>query len=516
MVGVITLCPNCNSSFGWDIKQTEPTVDGGRRPIASPNCPRCNFSLSSGSNLGTAYHLRAVYNQPLHPSEKRRFGRDKDKVNNGGNTALMVAAICGSNEAAKSFLEAGASVNIKSNSGETALILASKYGHPETVEMLLEYGADVNEHDNVGARAFDRAVIYGYRSCMEKLIAAGFDVNSFNPVEGWTPLIIAISNNRKDCVEFLVAQGADVNLCRNEEYGSSPLSYAFSMVSTELGKFLLEHGAQIDERTLKAALHRASLDPFNTDGVELLLANGSHRLDDLTYEKGTLWHHLAAESSIELLEKIWPDDLSPDIRNDQGKTPLQLACQTTSFGSRSGENIHKTVQFLLGKGADFKIQDSEGNHLLHYCAEQDDDGDLTPMLVGLGIDVNSVNSKGQTALHIASITGSGQTKVCQTLIELQADIEALDSEGDTPLLASCRTGFDFVPALLIKNGASLQAKTPDGLTLLDVARQHPQKDEHVPYQRLIKLLGGDEAAKNIFESQTNVIPKPWWKKIFGV
>ena len=55
-------------------------------------------------------------------------------------------------------------------------------------------------------------------------------------------------------------------------------------------------------------------------------------------------------------------------------------------------------------------------------------------LVSLGVDVNAPNEEGSTALHVAAAVGS--RGVVQYLTDNKADINVVDSLGNTPLNVS--------------------------------------------------------------------------------
>lgn len=59
------------------------------------------------------------------------------------------------------------------------------------------------------------------------------------------------------------------------------------------------------------------------------------------------------------------------------------------------------------------------------------DGEELQRLVALGIDVNAPNSEGSAAMHIAATVGS--RGMIQYLLDQGADINAVDSMGNTPL-----------------------------------------------------------------------------------
>ena len=62
------------------------------------------------------------------------------------------------------------------------------------------------------------------------------------------------------------------------------------------------------------------------------------------------------------------------------------------------------------------------------------DGEELQRLVALGIDVNAPNSEGSAAMHIAATVGS--RGMIQYLLDQGADINAVDSMGNTPLNVS--------------------------------------------------------------------------------
>ena len=62
------------------------------------------------------------------------------------------------------------------------------------------------------------------------------------------------------------------------------------------------------------------------------------------------------------------------------------------------------------------------------------DAEELQRLVSLGVDVNAPNFDGSTALHVAASVGS--RGVVQYLTDHRADINAVDSLGNTPLNVS--------------------------------------------------------------------------------
>jgi len=62
------------------------------------------------------------------------------------------------------------------------------------------------------------------------------------------------------------------------------------------------------------------------------------------------------------------------------------------------------------------------------------DAEELQRLVSLGVDVDAPNSDGSTALHVAATVGS--RGVVKYLTDHRADINSVDSSGNTPLNVS--------------------------------------------------------------------------------
>ena len=97
--------------------------------------------------------------------------------NEGGDTALALAAFKGEPEIAKSLIAAGADVNSVNSNGDTALILATRKGSVDCVKFLIEAGADVNpQEDSEGKSALIEAAKAGNMQIATALLQAHANV----------------------------------------------------------------------------------------------------------------------------------------------------------------------------------------------------------------------------------------------------------------------------------------------------------------------------------------------------
>ena len=98
------------------------------------------------------------------------------------------------------------------------------------------------------------------------------------------------------------------------------------------------------------------------------------------------------------------------------------------------------------------IANKDGNTALHLSVIRQKDPALHGWLIEQGFDVNAVNGKGETPLHIA--VGGNSAEVVAVLIAAGADVNAKDTAGNTPLaLAQARDGADDVVTALTDAGA---------------------------------------------------------------
>lgn len=98
--------------------------------------------------------------------------------------------------------------------------------------------------------------------------------------------------------------------------------------------------------------------------------------------------------------------------------------------------------------------------------------DLVRLLLDAGADIDALSKNGQdlTPLHSA-LANPHHARVGLLLIEKGADITLAQSDGYTPLHYAAANGTDDVVIHLLAMNANRSAKTKDGKTPLDLARE---------------------------------------------
>lgn len=145
--------------------------------------------------------------------------------------------------------------------------------------------------------------------------------------------------------------------------------------------------------------------------------------------------------------------------------------------------IHSAIRYnqmalfnlLLGKGIDIEAGDGHDETPLVYAARFNRIN-MVRKLIEKDADINGKGGGAYSPLHV-----SGNLEVTQLLIDKGADIDMLDSEGETALYLACWGGNIDKASLLIKNGANVNHIDPEGKTPLYAAGLKENKP-------LVKLL----------------------------
>jgi hypothetical protein len=169
----------------------------------------------------------------------------------------------------------------------------------------------------------------------------------------------AIEQHNGELVKLLIKQGADINI-QVTVSSESPLKLAIKTKQLELFKILYSKEASLgywEEKTNTKEIHVAALHGA-TNIIEYLLA-----------------------------ESVSIEQLVGD------QTPLSYALM--------GKNLN-TVKFLIAKGADHRKLVSLDETYLHKAVRINNIG-IAEYMIELGIDLNTKNFEGKTALDLADV-----------------------------------------------------------------------------------------------------------------
>ena len=378
-------------------------------------------------------------------------------------------------------LNRGTEVDAREPSGMTALHFScgSSEAGVDLVAMLLDAGADIDAVPSVDASPIRLATRANDPDKLQYLITRGA---SLRPTpSGYTPLIDAIScRGQNNLVEILLSAGVDAGT--ESSYGESALSVASHIARFDVVRLLLERGVDpaplkwdslmraivLDdphvaiqavmkhsgrlgakdrwERTcLLLALHRGEMSI-----IEALARHGADvRIERARCGHTALMHAVIADRTA-VVEWCLAQGADPNATNDFGETALMVAARLGSVGCvrtllAAGAHLDTqsncgdmaitesanpaTVGVLVEAGADIDAVNGSGYGLLKNAAGA---GDLsfTVSLLSAGADTEAT-STGDTALHMA--TAHDELAIMQALLDHDAEVNALDVDGWTPL-----------------------------------------------------------------------------------
>ncbi|TDZ29113.1 putative ankyrin repeat protein [Colletotrichum spinosum] len=137
-------------------------------------------------------------------------------------TCLTVAARANNATLIERLVAMGADIDkAEESKGLTPLHRAAEDGCEEAVAVLLRHGASVHAVSDSGSTPFYRAARGGSANVLRMLYEAGSEVDGEVDAEtydGWTPLMEAVENARRDVVKLLLVWGADP-LKKSSSYG---------------------------------------------------------------------------------------------------------------------------------------------------------------------------------------------------------------------------------------------------------------------------------------------------------
>jgi len=485
---------------------------------------------------------------PLHvilqPFTRKRIFK---KISN--SQAINLVRLC---------LDCGINVNERDSSKETPLHVACSGSYFEACDLLIKKGANIHAKDTLGYTPLHNLVSGELHpvdpTCSVKLsdLIQVFrkDINVACP-DGLTPLHMSARDGNLLAVDELLNLGADYDAL--DELQFTPLHIACRNGKLAVAHTLIQKGCNIhrvdyNDNTVLHHLAECSVDDTDDKSIiELLKYLVDFFKGDVqsVNKDGDTPLHLAAQHSSTLMIKLLlaigakvnaqPNSSAQMIKlllaigakfNAQprslhgsfGSSPLHVACSYGKFD---------VAIVLIENGANTLSRGHYERSPLHSLSEQnnyslssmksEDLATLTRLLLLLKGALEMNDSAGDTPLHITvhrlqyeRFLGPATDPYIfiRLLVDAGAHLEALNADGETPLLAACEDHNENLMVFLVELGAKRNAQDHKGNTALHkLARQcaanrsRPKNGRAASMGRLMSYFIGEVHTKN-FDGRT--------------
>ena len=281
-------------------------------------------------------------------------------------------------------------------------------------------------------------------------------------------LINAAFRGERDGVVQALQQGADVNYIDN--FGRTALEQTLSFPQVKTAELLLQLGADpnLADKDGRLLIQKCK----NTEILSLLVRYGAH-INKQDKKGETCLHSVAAVNS-ELTACALSAGADPTIRDNNGCTALmkvrktdpalfllQAAPQTLLYADNSGNTALHHIAAKCGycdnltpAATDTLPTPETEAKICRNITGEVHGAEITHLLLKAGIDADSTNHLGQTALHLAA--GQGNLPVVALLLSKGANARLIDKSGRSALSYAQQTGNKALEDLLRRHGA------PDG------------------------------------------------------
>jgi len=390
----------------------------------------------------TALHW-AVYNDDVDTARLLvRSGANVNAANRYGVPPLSLACTNGNADLVKLLLGAGADANASAQGGETVLMTAARAGSVEAVKALLARGANPNARERLDQTALMWAAAEGHAAVVRTLIDGGADVRA-KLKSGFTPLFFAVREGHIDATREILEAGVNVNdtLQREEKgpvlavndpvrKGTSPLMMAVENGHFELAVALVEAGADPnDRRTGFTPLHAVSW---------VRRPDASDRGDPSPIGSGRL-------TSLQFVRALVERGANVNARLDKGaprapSSASMLGMEGATLFLMAADRADLPLMRLLRElGADPFLPNADKS---------------TPLMAAAGLGTSDPLEEAGTE--------SEALEAVQFLLDLGADINAVDNKGETAMHGAAYGNFPTIVKLLADRGADINIwKQPD-------------------------------------------------------
>ncbi|PAV85627.1 hypothetical protein WR25_08242 isoform C [Diploscapter pachys] len=320
---------------------------------------------------------------------------------------------------------------------------------------------------------------------------------SMQDQHGFTPLLLAVRENKLAVFEKLLKKGADIMQTTKDHRNAAHIASMYAgleMLDSILAKnreLLRKPAGPKKQLPIHVACERRSKKAYQI--VRRLLDEIDQRLE--ADGEGSLPVHLALKSGnvsiVELLLSTSTGEQASSV-DGNGDTLLHLACRAGSMDevrvviaagcsdanlqNKAGRTpLHEVaaigdqnlLKIMFKLHADANMHDKDDRTPVHVAAEKGHTSSVEVLIDKFGGSIRARTRDGSTLLHIAAC--SGHTSTALAFLKRGVPLFMPNKKGALGLHSAAAAGFNDVVKMLIAKGTSVDVRTKDNYTALHVA-----------------------------------------------
>ncbi|XP_044260923.1 uncharacterized protein LOC123008925 [Tribolium madens] len=417
-------------------------------------------------------------------------------VGKNSMNALHMALEVQKYDIAEIFLDAGINIDETDDREQTSVHHAAQNNHNGVIEWLVARGAKIDVFDSHHRNALHWAAHSGSLQAAEALIQAEINIDVFDN-EGFTPLHLAVLSGQLSIVKLLLDNKCDPKPLN--KYKRTPLHLVAMNDLTDMVKIFLQTDPEsvdcIESLYGRTPLHYAAWNGHPDCVKTLLLSNASF---DSRCNFGYTPLHLAVESeNYDCCRLLLEAGARLDTPNCNGATPRDLAkdfnifmlmmtFDTFPIHTATTKGKYESIPEIISLGREVNQVDNKGMTPLHLAVNTYQPFKIVKTLLDNGADVNLKDKDGYTALHHLLqglcpdrdtfdllITGRGEFEINSKTVKFLTPLHIAAQAGSFLLLPRDDTLeiFEYLTGVLIDKGANIEAKDDDDFTPLHYGAQ---------------------------------------------